>query len=253
MRHSLFRSSFVRAFLSKWYLFSIVATAGACYLSSREYLSEGDINSVYFIDLLIHLGMFKKVMVFFSAIPFVTVYCQDERSGYIKSVLIRCGERSYAWSNLTVCVLSGFSAVFLGIMLYFSVVSCSCPPLSYDTAGIYSSIARNVPVLYVLLIVCVFSLYAAMWSAAGLAFSAILPDHSIALASPLIFGYVLEEITQNLPPYLDLYRLSHGFAVFEGSPFLNFLYTASVFLVIIGAFGCVFSNFSKRRSRNEMV
>lgn len=250
---SLFVSSLKRAFVSKWYIASIIATVFMCYVSSREYIDGIGTNSVYAIDLMIHLGMFKKVMVFFSSIPFVTVYCQDCNSGYIKSIIVRSGERNYAWSNVVVCALSGFTSIFVGIMTYFGMVSFFCPPQPYETPDVYSYIALNSPILYVFLIVSVFSLYATMWTIVGLTFSSVLPDNYVALGSPLIFGYLLEEMTLGLPPYLNLYNLSHCFAVFDKSPLLNCFYTIGVFILIMAISGCIFSHFVERRSRNEMV
>lgn len=249
---SLFISSLKRAFVSKWYIASIIATVIMCYVSSREYIGDGT-NSVYIIDLMINLGMFKKIMVFFSAVPFVTVYCQDCNSGYIKSLIVRSGERNYAWSNVIVCAISGFTAVFVGIVTYFGIISFFCPPQAYETAGVYSDIALNSPVLYVLLLTGVFSLYASMWTIVGLSLSSILPDNYVALGSPLILGYLLEEITLSFPPYLNLYNLSHCIDVFEQSPFLNYFYTIGVFIFIMVISGCVFAHFVKRRNRNEMV
>lgn len=117
--NSLFISSLKRAFLSKWYIASIIATVVICYICSYEYLA-GAANSVYIFDVMLHLGLFKKVMVFFSAIPFVTVFCQDYNSGYIKSLILRGGEKNYAWSNVIVCALSGFTAIFLGMLAFFA-------------------------------------------------------------------------------------------------------------------------------------
>ena len=138
-------------------------------------------------------------------------------------------------------------------MTYFGMVSFFCPPQPYETPDVYSYIALNSPILYVFLIVSVFSLYATMWTIVGLTFSSVLPDNYVALGSPLIFGYLLEEMTLGLPPYLNLYNLSHCFAVFDKSPLLNCFYTIGVFILIMAISGCIFSHFVKRRSRNEMV
>ena len=250
--NSLFISSLKRAFLSKWYIASIIATSAMCYFCSYEYL-HGAGNSVYIFDVMLHLGLFKKVMVFFSAIPFVTVFCQDYNSGYIKSLILRGGERSYAWSNVIVCALSGFTAIFLGMLSYFCILSFFCPAQPYQVTGVYSNVASNSPVLFFMIISVVFSLYATMWSVVGLTLSSILPDNYVALGSPLIFGYILEELTFGFPSFINLYDLSHNVGLFKQSPLLNFLYTIGVFILIIAIAGCVFSYFVKRRSRNEMV
>ncbi len=250
--NGIFLSDLKRAFLSKWYFASVIAAATTCYVSSREYIDNG-VNSVYTVELMLNLGLFKKVIVFFSAIPFVTAFCRDYNSGYFKSLIVRSSERSYAWSNVSVCALSGFSSVFLGCLVYFLILSLFCPARPYETVGVYSALAWNYPVIYVLLLLGIFSLYAVMWTTVGLMLTSVLPDPYIALGSPLIFGYILEEITYGLPTCLNLYKLSHGIAVFKQSPLMNFFYTVCVFTVVIALSGCVFSHFVKRRSRNELV
>lgn len=248
---NIFISNLKRAFISKWYIISIITTVIMSYISSREYL-DGT-NSVYVIDLMLHLGMFKKVIVFFAAIPFVTTYCQDYNSGYVKSVIVRSGERKYAWSNIVACALSGFTAVFVGMIAYFCIISYFYQPQSYEIGGIYGEIALNRPCVFVLIIVSVFALYSAMWTVIGMTLSSILPDYYVAIGTPLIFGYILEELTAGLPTYFNLYSLSHNLAVFEDNALLNYLYTIGVFILIMVVSGCVFSHFVKRRSRNEMV
>ena len=238
--------------MSKLFVASVCVTIAMCYISSREFL-QGSVNSVYIIDIMIHLGLFKKIIVFCAAIPFTTVYCQDSNSGYVKSLIVRSSERKYVWSNVVVCALAGFTAVFTGILIYFGILSLFFPPQMYEVGGVYDGIAVNHPLLYVVMMAAVFSLYAAMWTVVGLALSSMLPDKYVALGSPVIFGYLLEELTDGLPPYLNLYSLSHSYGVFENSPLGTCLYTMGVFILMIALAGCVFSWFVKRRSRNEMA
>ena len=247
----IFATSLRRAFASKLFAASVVVTVAMCYISSREFLT-GSNNSVYIIDVMIHLGLFKKIIVFCAAIPFATVYCQDSNSGYIKSLIVRSSERAYVWTNVAVCALSGFAAVFAGMLVFFGIVSVWLPPAAYEAGGVYDSLAVNHPMVYVLMIVGVFAAYAAMWTVVGLALSSLLPDRYVALGSPVIFGYLLEELTQGLPPYLNLYSLSHSYDVFRNA-LGNCLYTVGVFVLMAAAAGCLFSVFVKRRSRNEMA
>lgn len=249
----LWLSGFKRAFLSKWYFLSIIGTVIMCYISARDYIGGGA-NSVYVIELMINLGMFKKVIVFFAAIPYATAFCQDYNSGYINFVVSRSGVRSYILSNTAICVVSGFSAVFLGIMSFWGILSFFYPPQTYEAMGVYSNTVINNPVIYILIVTSIFSLYAAMWTASGLSLSSIIPDKYVALGSPLILGYLLEEITYRFPPYLNLYQLSHpGIEVFGKSAFSNYFYTISVFIFVIVILGYIFSCFVKRRIKNEMV
>lgn len=246
----LLLSNFKRAFCSKWYIISVIGTVIMCFISTHSYFDKSS-DLLYVIDLMINLGLFKKVIVFFSAIPFVTVFCQDYNSGYINSVVSRSGEKSYILSNMVICVVSGFSAVFLGIMLFSGII---LPFFPLKASSVYTNIASNTPFIYLLFLISIFSLYAAMWTAAGLAMSSILPDKYAALGSPLIFGYILEELTLKLPPHLNLYAMSHpGWEILGKSVFLDYFYTISVFVFVIVISGCIFSHFVKRRIRNEMV
>lgn len=159
--NNLFVSNLKRAFCSKRFVLATIGTTIISFASSHTYLSDGQ-SSAYVLDLLLNLSMFKKLIVFFAALPFVTVFCQDFGSGFIKSIVIRSNEKSYVLSSIIAVALSGFSAVFVGIMSYFAIVSFYVPCIPYETAGTYSSIAFNNPVLFVFVLVSIFSLYASM-------------------------------------------------------------------------------------------
>jgi hypothetical protein len=75
----------------------------------------------------------------------------------------------------------------------------------------------------------------------------------VALGTPLIFGYLLEELTYKLPDAINLYMLSHSAKIINGSAVLNYIYTIFVFLLLITSFSIVFAYFVKRRIRNEMA
>lgn len=249
---SVYWSTLKRSFLSPLFFGAIIGTVLTCYISARDYIVD-DMNVVYIIELMLNLGMLKKILVFFSAIPFVTAFCQDFNSGYINFVLLRSSEKKYLLSTIACCALSGFSAIFIGISIFGGILSVVYPVQTYETVGVYSSVAAHHPFLYLLILNSVFSLYAAVWTVAGLALSAILVDGMVALGAPLIFGYLLEELTGKLPAYLNLYKLSHCYDIFGQSVLLNYLYTIAVFVLTILLFGSVFSYFAKRRIRNEMV
>ncbi len=248
----MFYSCVKRAFFSKKYAASIIGTIIMCFICSKEYFSP-DANSAYIIDLMINLGMFKKTIVFFSAFPFVTVFYDDFNSKFIYSVVLRSGENKYILSSVICCVMTGFSALFLGIIAFFSMLSLLYPCQAYETIGVYSTIALNHPIFFVFIITSIFSLYASIWTVAGLTLSSLLPNKYIALGSPLILGYILEELTYKMPVCFNLYKLSHGYAVFDNSVYWNYIYTIAVFVLVIVVEGCIFSRVVKRRIRNELV
>lgn len=248
----MFLATLKRAFFSKQFFVALFGTVIMCYICAKDYMADTNMPYTYIIELIINLSMFKKIMVFFSAFPFVCVYCKDNNSKYINSILIRCRKNAYIISNIIACTLSSFISTFSGILIFALSISGKYSNFIGFECIYCDSVIQN-QILYVFIIVSVFSLYCTIWSIAGLAFSSILPDIFIALGSPLIFGYLLEELTCKLPRHINLYILSHCSKVIDDSPLLNYIYTILVFIFLIILFGTIFSYFAKRRIKNEMV
>ena len=223
-----------------------------CYICAKDYMNDRNVQYAFVIELIINLSMFKKVMVFFSALPFVCSYCKDNNSRYINSILVRGNKNAYIISNIISCALSSFSVVFVGVILFAISISFKFKNNSAVELVYCNSILKN-QALYMLILVSTFALYCTVWTIAGFAFSSILPNMYVALGTPLIFGYLLEELTYKLPDAINLYMLSHSAKIINGSAVLNYIYTIFVFLLLITSFSIVFAYFVKRRIRNEMA
>lgn len=241
-----------RAFISKRYVIALVGTVIMCYICAKDYMNDTNMPCAYIIELIINLSMFKKIMVFFSAVPFVCSYCKDNNSKYINLILTRGKKNTYIISNILSCVLSSFSASFIGIIIFALLISSKFNANS-DIELLYCNVHINNQTLYILIMVSIFALYCTVWTIAGFAFSSILPNMYVALGTPLIFGYLLEELTYKMPDALNLYKLSHCVKIINGTPLANYLYTFCVFIMLIALFGALFAYFVKRRVRNEMA
>ena len=255
MKHP-YLAALKRAFVSRWFLLAVLGTCAMSFFCAHDYMTgpkDENCSAGYIIDVMLGLGMFKKVLVFFAAVPFASVFCQDYNSGFLNSVLTRTGEKHYIFSGMISCVLSGFCAVFCGMMLFLVMILPAFPLKPMECNDIYRSLAANSPLMYAMMHISVYALYSAMWTAGGLALSSLLPDRYVALGAPLILGYVLEEITLKLPSFLNLYKLSHCYPVFSGTGLQNYLFTIALFLLISALFGWMYAHFLKRRIRNEMV
>lgn len=248
----MFFATLKRAFISKRYFIALIGTIVMCYICAKDYLPDTDVSYAYVIELVINLSMFKKIIVFFSSLPFVCAYCQDNNSKYINSILMRGSKQTYIISNIISCALTAFTSTFIGIITFAIFIS-----FKYKNTGsfevIYCDSFFQNQALYVCLIVSIFSLYCTVWAIAGLTFSSVLPDVYVALGSPLIFGYVIEELTYKMPSHLNLYKMSHSVKVIESTPVSNYFYTVFIFFVLIALFGALFAYFVKRRISNEIA
>ncbi|MDE6832756.1 MAG: hypothetical protein K2J39_00695, partial [Ruminococcus sp.] len=70
----MFLATLKRAFFSKQFFVALFGTVIMCYICAKDYMADTNMPYTYIIELIINLSMFKKIMVFFSAFPFVCVY-----------------------------------------------------------------------------------------------------------------------------------------------------------------------------------
>lgn len=234
---------------------SIAGIVVVGYISTRGYYREAR-SVTYIIDMLIGLSFFKKMTVIFAAIPFASSFCNDWNFQYIKPTIIRGGINRYIFSKVVVCSISAFLTVSIGLLLYAFILSFKYPlhHMNDQVMPPYGSLlASGFPFSFTLLKIFIFSLAATMWTISGLTISAILPNRFVAIASPFVFGYIIQELTMSLPLYLNIYVLTRGGDVIQKGVLLSFLYTVFVFLLLILFLGLLFKKLVEMRLGNELV
>lgn len=237
---------------------SILGVVLLCYISTKKYI-HGSEDIYYILDILIGLSVFKKLIVIFAALPCVTGFYDDWKHQYIKNIVIRTGKKNYIISKIVVCVTISFLVVFIGVLLFISGLIVS----GNDYSGIYKSGALNeiMPYgvflyqhsfWYVCSIVSIYALSMSVWVMSGLMISAYIPNSFVAVCSPLIFSYLLEEITAFFPPYLNMYFLAKGSDILGMGAGYSYIYTIFVFVLLVFGEGCIFRKRVKRRLENEV-
>jgi hypothetical protein len=259
-KRRVFVMGFLQLFSSPWLYVAAAGLCGLCFVSIWQYYIEAKETSIlYLFELFLGLSMFKKLAVLFAAVPFAAVFCSDWNCQYIKPVVIRSGIKKYAWSRITLCFLSAFITVFIGLILFFILLSLKMPLfLESDMDNLisepFASIAYGVmPVMYILAEAAVFSMAAALWSVVGMTVSAYIPNRFVALASPVIACYLLEELTAYLPNFLNIYYLTRSANVIRQGAALSFSYFCFVFVGLSLLSGLLFSRQVRRRIQNEVV
>jgi hypothetical protein len=245
------------AFISPKMLLSVLGVFLFCIISVFQYAPHAP-SALYLIDLLMGLSMFKKVLVILAALPFVVSFCSEWNTQYIRFLVVRDGLKRYIWSKIIVCLLSALCALFFGLMLFVVFLSFSLPVIPTDDPREIENLVRP-PFTewsaggYLIVKVFVFSLGNAFWVVCGLALSAYIPNRFVAILSPLVFSYILEQITYHFPPWMRLYSLTrvHDVLGLGAAPSLAYFVCAFVLLTFMA--GLFFSHQVKRRVRNESV
>lgn len=263
-KRRVFFMGFMQIFQSPLFYLAIIGLCGMCFISVWQYLTGMDgnfkgTNVLYFFEIFIDLTMFKKLVVIFAAIPFAASFCSDWNCQYIKPVVIRSGVRKYTWSKVTICFISAFLTVFVGLIIFILLLSLKMPILPVENiqdsvVAPFAPLATGpLPILYILARVFVFSLAAALWSVVGLAISAYIPNRFVAIASPVIASYLLEELTSYLPGWLNIYYLERSRNVIKEGPAVSFIYFCFIFILLAIISGLIFSRQVRRRVQNEVV
>lgn len=255
---SQLKSDYKRIFSSLKIYLSIMGVVLLCYVSTEKYI-HGNEDIYYILDILIGLSVFKKLIVIFAALPCVTGFYDDWKHQYIKNLVIRTGKKDYILSKIIVCSTSSFLVVFIGIVLFISGLIIT----GTDYSGIYKSGALNEAMpygellyqnsfWYICIIASIYAYSMAVWVMSGLMISAYIPNGFVAVCTPLIFSYLLEEITAFFPPYLNMYLLAKGRDILGRSAEYSYAYTVFVFALLVFGEGYIFSRRVKRRLENEI-
>ncbi|HEY4554561.1 MAG TPA: hypothetical protein VIG80_15315, partial [Bacillaceae bacterium] len=154
--------------------------------------------------------------------------------------------------------VSGFITVFIGLVLFMVLLSFKFPMYPSDIQEViappFSPLAMGFfPPMYLLAQSFVFSMAAALWTVVGLAVSAYIPIQFVALATPVIASYILEELTTFLPSWLNLYYLTRSADVIQQGPMISFAYFTFIFCLCSIIAGFIFHYQVRRRVHNEVV
>lgn len=250
-----------QAFVNPYFYLSILGVTILSFISIWEELSVwgSKMSIVYYFDIFVGLTMFKKLVVLFAAVPYVSSFCNDWKYQYIKPTIIRTGIKSYLWSKVTACFLSGFLTVFTGLILFTIILSFKIPvfPAKNIDQLITPPFAElaygSFPIMYLLAQMFIFSMAAALWAVVGLTVSAFIPVQFVALAAPVIASYFLEELSMLLPKWLNLYYLTRSAEVIHQGPYISFGYYCLVFILYSALAALLFGYQVKRRVHNEVI
>ncbi|MDC3424449.1 hypothetical protein NC797_07995 [Aquibacillus sp. 3ASR75-11] len=260
MKRRAFTMSSLQVFSSPAFYLSIIGVTGLSFISIWERISASEVGLTvsYSLDIFVGLTMLKKLVVLFAALPYAASFCSDWKFQYIKPVVIRTGLNKYVWSKVFTCFLSGFLTVFIGLIIFITILAFKMPLISYENLDTsifppFGPLALDLPILYLLAKIFVFSLAAALWTVVGLTISAFIPIHFVAVAAPVIASYILEELTMSLPKWLNLYLLTRSANVIQQGALVSFTYFIFIFILFSVLAGMLFSYQVRRRIRNEVV
>lgn len=169
----------------------------------NDYL-KGEVITSYqffiFFSLTPLANILFVLMPILVAISYSDSYLEDLNSGFLKSILTRCSKKNYYLSKfISNFIISGITiAIPLLINLLLTIttqVSANPYKLSSSTllnGNLSMDMYLNHPMLYVLMWVGIYFLFAGVISSIALAFSIVTRNKFIVLITPFIVGQVID-------------------------------------------------------------
>ena len=223
------------------------------------YASYSNGNQGYAVNALnVMLGIspYRKIVILFSALPFVTRFSKEYNNRTVNSIIIRSSAIDYLFSHIVVCFISAFLVTAIGLLLYFGILTIKYP-VYIDTnnpasGAFYSLTEHGAHIgLYIFFEILHYSISLASWTLSGLAMSALFPSTFIALSAPLIFSYIIEMVSIESSVLPDLWHLSLGYTDVSENCWIASGYIIFVFLVLSALFSIVFWIIAHRRIQDE--
>ena len=247
----MFRAYFYKLLRSPLFYLGFAATLALAFYFNIT-------RSIYYSSLLNELSSlisfeaYKKIFVIFAALPFASNFADEWNSKTVVNCVTRKKAGSYAISNIVMCYISAFAAVFAGLAVYILFKSATKPLFNPNNifGGFAGLFENGAPVLGLTLMIFVFASSCGMWAVMGLCASAFFPSRYIAICAPFVFCYVIDKFSKNLPDNFQLEPLSLSLSDIDPLPFL--LWANFVFLTISAVCGIIFTFKVKRRIENEL-
>lgn len=249
------RAYLFKLFRSPLTYIAIIGTAALCFTNgiiNRDFYVG---TVAYHVDLFLHLDAYRKLLPVFGALPFTANFADEWKSGVTINCALRRGVKKYAAANVLFCAATSLLTVVLGMLLYAFIYSLFIPLYAEYTDPFTFLLGRlltgGLGWLYMIFQIFIFACSCSMWAVMGMLLSALMPNKYVAIASPFVASYIVERITIQFPPRLNLWLLSLA-AMEWKSDLAGVLYTVGIFAAISTVCGILFYIVVRKRVRNEI-
>lgn len=249
------RACFRRAFFSP--AFFLAAAGVAAVLLGEVLLLKRKANNA-FLAYGFAFGSGGVEMVIYMILPvfpFALSYAEDVYSGAVPFWSVRCGIQRYVRGVWVTAAVTGFLTVFLGLMLFDTVVftTIPVPEVEADENLFGNFLKYGSPVPYLLVDGFYKALSGAMTACIAVWFSSMVPDRLATIVSPVILDFLYIRIISVFPYYYN-FKLIKGITI-EGGGELRWLWTIlaklATALALCTALGLLAEHNAKRRQKNE--
>lgn len=258
----LFLSVMKRIFLSKGFWGACIGIAAMNLLGVYQEMDamSGMKTSVFYLYEIANYVNFWVLYLLFAAIPSASLFCSDWENRFFRLSVVRSSKRVYGAANALACCCSSFLSVFIGEWLFVFILRINRPfltPENFVSFGldntVFNIFMSETKILgYFMFGILVKAFCAAFFSVFSLWLSTKITNIFVALTSPVILYFFLENIgvILKLPSHLQISTVAKGHLMVAGSLARTVFYPIALFGGLALVFGIFFVNNAKRRIEN---
>lgn len=220
-------------------------------------ISSGTGTVQYFYELATFYSLWI-LFTLFGALPGATQFCSDYDSKYFRFSAMRCSKKNYGAVTAAAAFISSVLVVFVGEWLFIIALSFFYPLYSQGSGmslkeSVFKVCEGDGGVYVYFLIRILFKGFCAGFlSVAALFVSTKITNIFVALSSPIIVYFTLENLLfiSRAPYFLQIGNIVKGHLQMEGNLFAAVAYPLAVFAGLSLIFGILFTALAKRRIEN---
>lgn len=255
---NVFREDLRRSLFSKQFIVAIVGIFLVFFLSSVGYISEKNYDVLFFFKMTLDIGVFILILPIFCALPYSDSVYNELLHSNFKYQFVRSNIKIYGSSKISVCIISSFLAMVIGISLFIMVMRIRYPLVNtqdiyyeiYSVDDVYGFLLGQHNNIYFAIFIFFLGISSSVFSLTGILCSLYFPYKMTIIMAPFIIFFIFNEIGAWLRlPFLRISYLMYGKDIF-GNPLVNIIYTTLVFVVINTLIGKCFLKKLKRKIKN---
>lgn len=247
-------------FKNPWlYVCSLLVAGTALFEMINRNIGTG--NSLFYaqgstissINTLFYFDFERKIIALLAAVPFNARFSAEWLSNSNYYIITRKNSTEYLRSHLIVSCLSSFLVVALGLTIYAVILTANIPIYlnSNEVNMSFGSILeKGYYTLYIAIKIVIYSLSNTLWCVCGLLCSVFFTNPYIALCSPFIFGFLIENLTYRFPEYANAFLISAGVAFPEHNLTFQIVYSILFWVIQISLIGFLFFKYARRKIIN---
>lgn len=197
---------------------------------------------MYFIDRTQTMSVFPLFAPIIAVLPSASIFCDDYKSMYIRSVVSRIGKTKYLISNYTVCAVSGGLALLVSELITFCICGFFTINSNFEVIDIsalnsiafYELYGKIGTISTAIILLLLGFLFGAIWGGIGITVSLFITNNLAAYSIPFLIYFAVSMLMSGSDILIMYSPINYLYPSLVSMPSISFCFVVQlIFLVIV--------------------